>query len=307
MINRRQILKKLSLASGMLFLPEKKLPVVSGRPNKFKFSLNTSTISGQKPDLTKYIEIASKAGYDSIELWIRDIRSHLDKRNSLKDLKKYIDDHGLTVENAIGFAPWLSFDVQKRKDGFLQMKDEMEMVSEIGCTRIAAPAAGIDHKIDLFMAGKIYGELIDLGRQTGVMPQLEFWGASQALYHIGQAMLVCAVANDPDVRILADVFHLYRGNSGFECLKMLSGNVLQVFHMNDFPGNIPRDEQTDKDRIYPGDGAAPMKEIIRILNNMEGEKILSIELFNETYWSQDPLLVAKTGLEKMKKLVAASI
>jgi hypothetical protein len=26
-------------------------------------------------------------------------------------------------------------------------------------------------------------------------------------------------------------------------------------------------------------------------------------LFNETYWKQDPLLVAKTGLQKMKRLV----
>ena len=28
---------------------------------------------------------------------------------------------------------------------------------------------------------------------------------------------------------------------------------------------------------------------------------LSLELFNPEYWKQDPLLVAKTGLEKMKK------
>jgi hypothetical protein len=29
---------------------------------------------------------------------------------------------------------------------------------------------------------------------------------------------------------------------------------------------------------------------------------LSSELFNETYWKQDALLVAKTGLQKMKRL-----
>jgi 2-keto-myo-inositol isomerase len=72
--------------------------------------------------------------------------------------------------------------------GFVQMKEEMEMMAAIGCTRIAAPAAGqfLNPVIDLFEAGEKYRRLIALGRETGVMPQLEFWGASRVLYHIGQ-------------------------------------------------------------------------------------------------------------------------
>ena len=31
--------------------------------------------------------------------------------------------------------------------------------------------------------------------------------------------------------------------------------------------------------------------------------MLSLELFNRQYWSQDPLTVARTGFEKMKALV----
>jgi len=32
--------------------------------------------------------------------------------------------------------------------------------------------------------------------------------------------------------------------------------------------------------------------------------VLSLELFNRDYWQQDALLVATTGLQKMKRLVA---
>ncbi len=39
------------------------------------------------------------------------------------------------------------------------------------------------------------------------------------------------------------------------------------------------------------------------LHQMEGTKILSLELFNQDYWLKDPLLVAKTGLKKMKSMV----
>jgi sugar phosphate isomerase/epimerase len=192
------------------------------------------------------------------------------------------------------------------QEGMEQMKSEMEMMASIGCSRIAAPAFGVpsDQPFDLTAAGHKYKQLIELGRQTGVMPQLEFWGASKVLNTISQCMMIASIANDPDVKILADVYHMFRGNSGYDTLKMLRGNVIEVFHMNDFVASIPREEQQDKDRVYPGNGAAPMKQILTDLKNMGGTKVLSLELFNESYWKQDALLVAQTGLKKMKALVS---
>jgi 2-keto-myo-inositol isomerase len=183
------------------------------------------------------------------------------------------------------------------------MEKEMEILAALGCRRVAAPAAGVSAPLDLMEAGSRYKALLDMGRKTGVMPQLEFWGAFPYFNHLGQVMMVAAAANDPDVRILADVYHLFRGGSGYEGLKMLSGQMIEIFHMNDFVADIPREKQEDKDRVYPGDGAAPMKQIIDTLAQMGGPKVLSLELFNQQYWKEDALEVAKKGLEKMKALV----
>ncbi len=38
---------------------------------------------------------------------------------------------------------------------------------------------------------------------------------------------------------------------------------------------------------------------------MGGVKVLSLELFNQSYWDMDALAVAKTGLEKMRVQVAS--
>jgi 2-keto-myo-inositol isomerase len=73
--------------------------------------------------------------------------------------------------------------------------------------------------------------------------------------------------------------------------------------MNDYPASKPANDQNDSDRVYPGDGDAPLKQILRDLQAMGGTKVLSLELFNKDYWSLDALQVAKTGLQKMKKLV----
>ena len=75
--------------------------------------------------------------------------------------------------------------------------------------------------------------------------------------------------------------------------------------MNDFVDTIPREQQEDKDRVYPGDGVAPLHQILSDLAAAGGEIILSVELFNETYWREEPLLVARKALEKMKQLVSS--
>lgn len=300
-MNRRHAMKTTALTTGLALLGHQNFAEVQKNNSKFKFSLNTSTVSGQKPGIEKYIDIGARAGYDCLEVWIGDIKTYLTNGGSLRTLKKLMDDSKITAENAIGFATWMTDDDEQRKAGFKQMREEMEIMAALGCTRIAAPAAGVKNpNPDLFKVGERYKELLALGRETGVTPQLEFWGAS-VFFHMGQALMAVAVANDPGARILPDVYHLFRGASGFESLKMIDGRLIDIIHMNDYPSTIPREQMEDKDRIYPGDGVAPLKQIMADLKKLEGQKILSLELFNREYWKQDPLSVAKTGLEKMRK------
>jgi sugar phosphate isomerase/epimerase len=301
MINRRKAISNIALLSSTAMFSTSCVSKKENAQGEFRYCLNTSTISGTNPGILKYIDIAAEAGYDGIEVWIRDIKAYLEAGNTVSSLKQYIDDRGISIENAIGFAPWIS----GGKQGIEQMKEEMEILASIGGKRIAAPPAGVpaDKPLDFFLAGEKYAEILELGRVTGVMPQLEFWGASPVMWHIGQALMVAASADDPDVRLLPDIYHMFRGGSGFDSLKMLNGHMIEIFHMNDYVGSIPREEQTDADRVYPGDGVGPVKQVLYDLKNMGGVKVLSLELFNRSYWEQDPLQVAKTGLEKMRSLV----
>lgn len=274
---------------------------------RFRFCLNTSTIQGHLLGLIPTLEIASKAGYDGVELWLNDIKDYLGEGNSIASLKKFLDGKNLIVENGISFTTWMVSDSNKREAGLHELEEEMKILAAIGCKRIAAPPAGVgkNDPIDFIKVGNYYKRILELGKKHGVMPQLEFWGASETLYSLAQALAIAAAADHPDARILPDVYHLFRGGSGFNGLQLINGNAIEVIHLNDYPGTIPRNEQTDADRIYPGDGAAPLKQILQTLKDMGGGKVLSLELFNRSYWKQDPSLVARTGLEKMKTLVKA--
>jgi sugar phosphate isomerase/epimerase len=72
--------------------------------------------------------------------------------------------------------------------------------------------------------------------------------------------------------------------------------------MNDYPATPPRQSISDKDRVFPGDGIAPLADIIRTLRAIDFNGYLSIELFNPDYWQRDPLEVAREALQKMQEL-----
>jgi 2-keto-myo-inositol isomerase len=305
MLKRRELIKLSGAATMASLLPHLSITKSTAK-GPFRFCLNTSTISGQNTGLLAAIEIAAKAGYDGLELWINDIRDYIKKGDTIESLAKYISSKGLVVENLISFTGWMVDDDTKRTAALAELEEEMKLMVAVDCHRIAAPPAGVekDKLLDFQKAGARYREILALGRKYNVMPQLEFWGASGTLHNLGQALAIAAAANDPDARILPDVYHLFRGGSGFDGLKLVSGKAIEIIHMNDYPASKPVNEQTDSDRVYPGDGAAPIRQVLRDLQAMGGTKVLSLELFNKTYWAQDPLMVASTGLQKMKSLVS---
>lgn len=281
--------------------------VSSNRTAAFTYCFNTSTIRGQKLSLDKEIEITAKAGYDSIEPWVNKIHEFAEGGGSLKDLHKRINDLGLTVESAIAFSQWIVDDDTRRAEAMEQNKRDMGALAQIGGKRIAAPPAGVRGPIDLMKAAERYRTLLELGDKMGVVPQLELWGSSKGLYRLGQAMFIVIESGHPKACMLPDVYHTYKGGSDFNGLKMISHKAIQVFHLNDYPADPPRETISDRDRVYPGDGIAPLAQILQDLHANNNRAVLSLELFNPTLWKQDPLQVAKTGLGKMKVAVSKAL
>lgn len=311
LISRRTMLGSLGVLSGASIMPIAALsgatsPVTNQPPaHSFTFCLNTSTIMGQKLGLVKEIEIAAETGYDGIEIWINSLERYLAEGGKLSDLKKRINDLGIKVEDAIGFAQWIVDDNDTRMRALEQAKREMDLLSQIGCTRIAAPPAGATEKagLDLYKAAERFRALQVLGEQMGVIPQLEVWGFSQNLSRLSQVLFVAAEAGHPNTKILPDVYHLHKGGSDLDGLKLLKGNAIDIFHINDYPAEPTQEKIADKDRVYPGDGVAPISNILKDLHKTQGTTVLSLELFNPEYWKQDAKTVAKTGLENMKASV----
>jgi len=301
-LSRREALVS---AAALAVLPSVASAKVQDRPKNepFKYCLNTSTLRGQKLPIMDLVEVAAKAGFQALEPWMFELEMHKSAA-PLKDLGKKIADLGMTVESAIGFAPWIVDDDAKRAKGVEQMKREMDMVAQIGGKRIAAPPAGNDNpNLDLRKAAERYLVILKAGDEIGVVPEMEFWGPVKVINTLAEAAFIALSSGHPKACILPDIYHLYKGGSGHDSIRMLSGDAVHVIHTNDYPAEPARDAVTDAHRLYPGDGVAPLTKFFQNLKAIGFTGSLSVELFNKEYWKREAAVVAKTALEKTRAAV----
>jgi hypothetical protein len=84
MTSRRSLLKILALTPLVgAFVPATEAKPKAEPQSEFIFSLNTSTVRGQKLSLPQLIELAARAGYQGLEPWMMEIEGYLQGGKSI--------------------------------------------------------------------------------------------------------------------------------------------------------------------------------------------------------------------------------
>ncbi|MEX2112424.1 MAG: sugar phosphate isomerase/epimerase family protein, partial [Pirellulales bacterium] len=308
MPTRREMLGQTLTAAGavtLLSTTETAGAAEAPAAEPFGYALNTSTIRGQKLPIVAEIDIVARAGYQGIEPWVNEIDAHQQAGGTRAELRKRAADQGLSVVGLIGFAEWIVDDDARRAKGLEEARRIMDMAAEIGATCLAAPPAGYSERDDasLDTIAERYRVLLELGEKHGIVPVLELWGFARVLNKLSDVAYVAVATGHPQAAILADSYHLYKGGSSYDSVRLISGVGYGGFHINDYPAEPPRAEITDAHRVFPGDGAAPLDVLFRGLRDAGYRGMLSLEVFNREYWNQDALYVARSGLEKTREAV----
>ncbi|MDZ7718909.1 MAG: sugar phosphate isomerase/epimerase [Balneolaceae bacterium] len=251
----------------------------------FRISMNTSTLQAYQLPADEQIKLVAGAGFEGIEMWVRDIRSYIDAGGTPEELRDLLDSNDLLLENMIGFSEWISDDAETRAEALSLLRSDMEMIAAMGGEYIAAPVQGID-SIDgtkLEDYAERYNTILELGEETGVTPILEVWGTG-ALHKVSDCIHIAIGSGHPDATVLLDFYHVYRGGNDWDTVNLVNAGKLPVMHMNDYPANPSRDQLTDADRVFPGEGICPYNEVIPKLYNAGFRGGFSVELFNREYW-----------------------
>ncbi|MGD9858315.1 MAG: sugar phosphate isomerase/epimerase family protein [Planctomycetaceae bacterium] len=269
---------------------------------RFRYSLNSVTIK-PTPVLEK-IRVAAEAGYEAIELWHDEIDRFLSAGRSLRELRTAIDDSGMTVPTTIMLKGWCEPEGAAYQQGIDECRRRLEQAAAVGAIHaIAGPPLG---KVDFELASQRYGELLDLGLSMGVKPAMEYLGFAEDVNSITDALRIVEGAGHPEGTVVLDPFHDFRGGAGCEDIVRLTASQIAVCHFDDAPATPPAAEQSDPDRILPGDGVIDLRRFVSLLDQIGYDRWVSLELFRADLWARDPGEVARLGLEKMRAVCEAA-
>jgi sugar phosphate isomerase/epimerase len=260
--------------------------------------LNTSTL--RPASLGDKINAAAQAGFRAIEPWNDDVDAYLKQGGTWDALKGLLRERGLTVPSVIAIMGWIGCPDAERDARRAEAIRRMEQAVALGAPHIVASPPG--GSVDLDRAARDYREVMQLGKERGVRPSMEFLGFVEQINNINAAWEIVQRAGDPDGTIVIDWFHMVRGQaSTTDDLRRIPADKISIVHLDDVPYRKPFAQMSDSDRVYPGDGDIPLPEMFRALQDVGYTGAVSLELFNAEYWAQDPYTVARTGFEKSKR------
>ena len=124
------------------------------------------------------------------------------------------------------------------------------------------PPAGARGTVDPMAAAERYRALLEID-EIGVVPQIEMWGGNRSMSRVSTAIYIALEAASKRLFSWRRVSHV-QGRFGFLThSRCLGRRRCQVFHWNDYPADPPRETIGDGDRVYPGDGVAPITDIVK--------------------------------------------
>ena len=267
----------------------------------FIYCLNSSTI--MPTSILDKIRIAGETGYAAIELWHSDIDAHLATGGTLADITQALADHGLEVPTTIFLKGWWDTVGEVYRRSMDETKRRLQQAKDVGAEyAICGPPLG---PVDFEVGAANYGRLLEVGREFGVKPVVEYLGFAEEVNTVEAALKVMRGSSQPDATIVIDPFHCFRGGGSIETIAQLKAEQIAISHFNDSPGSPPCELQQDGDRVMPGDGIVDLKRYCDLLRQIGYGRWLSLELFNRDHWAQDPSEVAREGLDKMRTAAEA--
>lgn len=264
-----------------------------------KLALNTVTI--QPASLFDKIRAVSEAGFEGIEFHVYEIFEHLIDGGSLADIRSALSDAGLETPSMLGFRNWGDLQGHDYQLHLFEARRRLRLCANLGCPHLVCSTPM--YQSDTSHLHERYADLLAIGREEGCTPAFEFIGHYASITNLPGARAMIEKTGRPDAALCLDSFHLWNGGSTVADLRALPGERIAHFHINDAGPEKPAGKQEDSDRVMPGDGQIDLPAMLAALRETGYDKWLSLELFDKTLWTKEPLEVAKLGHERLRALI----
>jgi len=195
-----------------------------------------------------------------------------------------------------------------RAQAMEDLKWKVALAESLGADRLVAPSTASE-KHTMADYDQVYENLheaAEIARPHNVSLMLEFTRLSTLVNNLRTSLDVVRTINHPNLKFMIDVYHLWAGPSKFEDMDLIHPGEVHHVHFQDTPGIPYFEVAAFKDRVYPGEGIAPLGKIVAKLREKGYDRALSLELFDPVIQNTDPVQVGARAIETITPYLAGS-
>ena len=262
----------------------------NAEPGKMLLSIHQNTSRGA--GFQGSLEGWARAGIRYVELNDGLLQTFLES-NSLAAAGRVLTDNGLTPVCGVSGGADMWIPGPERAASLDRFRLRCEQYKTLGLNRVYTPS-GTRRAVtadDFAETPRCIREVGDIAQEFELTAMIEFIRTSTHLSTLTSALATIREAAHPHVNPMLDFFHFWSGLSKFQDLDLLRNGELQHCHFQDLL-DTPRELIDNDSRLIPGDGIAPVGNILRKLKERGFTGALSVELFRAEYVEGDPYEVA---------------
>jgi sugar phosphate isomerase/epimerase len=276
------------------------------------------TTAGQQPRLgfspvaisqcpfEESVSLTAAAGFAGIALRYDKLEDYLARGHSIADVRDLLSRHGLAFSEGGFLAEWQYHGGvplvcgRKRQGGpdedsqklLARYRTFLERCAELECSNLTASVALWDTG-DLTVAAEDFAALCDVAHPYGAKIGLEFMGHAPQVKNIRIALDLILLANRPNGGLVIDTFFIHQSRSKLNDLNDVP--VERIFNVQLADAKPKPVEQLNmlEDRLFPGEGAAPVRDAAQLLLKRGYAGWWNVELFNPDFRVMPPGAVAR--------------
>jgi len=255
--------------------------------------------------LQEDIVSAHKAKFEGIEIWYDKLKKFLNEGNTLVKLQELLWSAELEPA-AICAVPLIAF--SDNEQALQEIVKAAQIAAQIDCDTILvfpgdAQPEGTGKADAIKKAASALRAYAEAIKPYKVKIAFEPIGMHPYVPGPNEALEIIGIAGSENLGIMMDTFHYYKSAVPLEDIKKIPVEKLFLVHINDVE-SLPREELNDGHRLYTGLGVIPLVDELRILKEKGYRGFLSVEIFREEYWKENPEKISMDAKKNLDAVLA---
>ena len=252
--------------------------------------------------LEQALAAIKQGGADAVELRQLDFKRCYERGLSDAQVVEMVKASGNTVCTVGVEYGWMFATGDESKRLFTVFRQQCQNAVALGCDHLMSATGQNDGTIkDAIPNVRTAG---DIAAEYGLKLSIEFNSQHPTVNCVEVAREICNGAGKKNVSLLLDAYHLHRSGRIGRAFEDVPPEEIMYFQFSDVPATTSVGVARPTDRLPPGKGVIPWKDVLQLLAEKGYTGYLSYEAPNPAQWERAPLDVVKEGVTATRGYIA---